>query len=135
MKTKPKIYTEEYVKEEVDVLLRSLKENPDICYLGELIQDRPYSMQRISEWNNEFTGEISETIGKIKDILQTRAVVGGLKNNLNASITKFHLINNFDWKDKTETDITSGGETITPIYGGLSRHTSNQEDIQPDQED
>jgi hypothetical protein len=33
------------------------------------------------------------------------------------------------------TDITSNGQTITPIYGGLSKHSSNQEDIQSQEED
>lgn len=42
-------------------------------------------------------------------------------------------LKNFDWKDKSETDITSGGKVI-PIYGGLSGHNSNQEDIQPEEE-
>lgn len=30
---------------------------------------------------------------------------------------------------KQDTDITSGGEKITPIYGGLSGHDSNAKDI------
>jgi hypothetical protein len=44
-------------------------------------------------------------------------------------------------KAPQSTDITSGGEKITPIYGGLSNfsdvqeHNSNQTDIQPQQED
>lgn len=111
MITKPTIYTEEFVKEEVEELKALLLSDKEVVYLGELIEDKPYSMQRFSEWN-KMSNEISETIGKIKDILQTRAVTGGLKNKLNSGITKFHLINNFDWKDKTETDITSKGEKV-----------------------
>ncbi len=114
MKTKPTTYTEEYVLEEVESILKVLKADKKVVYLGELLSEKPYSMQRISEWK-DMNPEISETIGKIKDILQTRAVVGGLKSELNSGITKFHLINNFDWKDKTEQDITTGGETLTPL--------------------
>lgn len=32
----------------------------------------------------------------------------------------FNLKNNFGWKDKTETDVTSGGKPI-PILGGITR--------------
>ena len=32
-------------------------------------------------------------------------------------------------------DVTSGGEVITPIYAGLSRHISGSKDIQPLKED
>ena len=37
-------------------------------------------------------------------------------------------------KPKQDTDITSGGEKIIPIYGGLSRHNSDQKDIQAEEE-
>lgn len=112
MITKPTIYTEEFIKNEIDELRSLLLGDKEIVYLGELIETKPYSMQRFSEWA-KIEGEISETIAKIKDILQTRAVSGGLKNKLNASITKFHLINNYDWKEKTETDLTTGGQPLT----------------------
>jgi len=35
---------------------------------------------------------------------------------------------------KQDTDITSGGEKIIPIYGGFSKHESDKEDIQPKEE-
>jgi len=44
----------------------------------------------------------------------------------------FYLKNAFreNYKDRTETDITSDGKPI-PIYGGLSKHNSDGKDIQP----
>ena len=109
------IYTEEFVTSESKELLNKLYADESIIFLGQLIDDKPYAMQRISEWH-KMGGIISETIEKMKDILQTRAVVGGLKNKLNSSITKFHLINNFDWKEKNETDLTTNGKDLpTPI--------------------
>lgn len=111
MKTKPVQYTEEYVLDEVKEILAILLLEKDTVFIGELIEERPYSIQRFSEWS-KMGGEISETIEKIKNILETRAVVGGLKNKLSANMTKFHLINNFDWKDKTETDHTTKGDKI-----------------------
>lgn len=114
MDTKPVIYTREYVLAELKSMLEVLANDSKIVYIGELIEPRPYSKQRFSEWQHDFAGdkEISESIEKIKGTLETRAVVGGLKNTLSANMTKFHLINNFDWKEKTETDITTGGEKL-----------------------
>jgi len=133
--TKPEKYTREFVIGELKEMLGELRGNKKIVYLGELFENRDYSRQRFSEWEKKFKedNEISDTIVRIQDILETRVNVGGLKNELNASMTKFNLINNYDWKDKNETDLTSGGKPL-PIYGGISRHPSDKEDIQPKEE-
>src|SRR6266436_5355530 len=103
MVTKPTIYTEEFVLGEVTSMLDILLKDKGIVYIGELFEPRPYTTHRFPEWDHQFGGEISETIRRIKNILESRAATGGLKNKLNANITKFHLINNYDWKDKTES--------------------------------
>jgi len=103
METKPVKYTEEFVLNELTEMLDNLKKNKEIIFIGELLEDKPYSMQRISEWK-EMNDEISETYSRIKDILQTRAAVGGMKKELDASMTKFHLSANYGWKDKSEVD-------------------------------
>lgn len=43
-------------------------------------------------------------------------------------------LKNFDWKDKTEQDLTSGGKSFAPIYGGVSKHNGYSEDIQSQEE-
>jgi hypothetical protein len=114
MVTKPTIYTEEFVLQEVNSLLKELRDDKDIVYKGQLFEHRKYSMQRYSEWaaKFEYHTEISETIEKIDELLLTRINMGGLKNELNAGMTKFNLINNYDWKEKNETDITTQGKSI-----------------------
>lgn len=133
MNTKPTQYTEEYVLDEVKELLALMKLQKGTIFIGELLEEKPYSIQRFSEWLS-FGGEISETIGKIKDILQTRAIVGGLKNQLNSGLTKFHLINNFGWTDQTHTDVTSGGKPVQSILGNVRQNNSNGEDNQAPEE-
>lgn len=114
MITKPEIYTPEFILSEVSGMLQKLKDDKDLIFKGQLFEDKNYSRQRFSEWLKESTNpdpertpavkalwdEISDTIGKIDEILENRAVVGGLTNKFNAQMTKFHLINNYDWKDK-----------------------------------
>lgn len=106
MITKPTIYTEEFVLEEVTKLLQDLLADKEVVYLGELFETRPYSRKRFWEWSEAFkeNGEISDTIGRIKDILESRVNVGGLKRGLESGMVKFNLINNYNWKDKTEID-------------------------------
>jgi len=61
-------------------------------------------MQRFSEWRSTFENneEISEAIERIKELLETRVVVGAMKKELHSTITIFHLKNNYHWVDKTE---------------------------------
>ena len=114
MITKPTKYTPKFVYNEVTELLSLVRENKDILFIGQLIEEKPYTIQRFCEWN-KMGGKITVTIEKIKNILETRAIDGGINNRLNSSITKFHLINNYNWKDKNETDVTSGGEKVQGV--------------------
>lgn len=108
MITKPEIYTEEYVKEQLSYILDTILSNKDIIYIGEIFEDLPYSRQRYSEWAKKFENiiEISDTIKRIDDILESRVNVAGLKGKSNPTMTIFNLKNNYGWKDKTESDIS-----------------------------
>jgi hypothetical protein len=105
-KTKPIIYTEEFVREEVTKILDEIISNKEIVLLGEVFEKKAYTRQRFSEWAEEFKNikEISDTIKKVKDILEERVNMGGIKNKLNPTMTIFNLKNNYGWRDKTEVD-------------------------------
>lgn len=145
METKPTTYTVDFVLEELRNMLSEIKSDVELIYKGQLFETRKYSPKRFSEWASNFSSlnpvdsegktveiteeekdkrrEISETIDQIEQILENRAVVGGLKNKLNASITKFHLMNNFNWKEKTDSTnslvIDDTGESMREI----AKHT------------
>lgn len=124
MKTKPVIYTEEFVKEELAKILAVILGDKTIVYIGEIFESLPYPRQNFSEWQEKFKNnrEISDTIGRIKEILESRLVVGGLKNQLNPAMTKFNLINNYDWKDKTEVDNNIKGTlSLTSLLNGADK--------------
>lgn len=106
MKTNTKIYTEEFVLNELQLLLKTLKENKEIIYLWELFEDKEYTRFRYSEWVKEYkeNEEIQRISHTLKEILETRAITWAMKNKLNATTTIFHLKNNFDWKDKSEVE-------------------------------
>ena len=54
MKTKTEIYTEEFVKIELNKILNEVLNNKEILYIGEIFESLPYSRQRYSEWANKF---------------------------------------------------------------------------------
>jgi hypothetical protein len=124
MKTKPEKYTEEFVSTELAAMLSELKENETVVILGELFNNRDYSPQRFSEWEEKFKDnpEISESIKRIKSLLETRLNSGGLRGKLNPTMTIFNLKNNYGWKDKTEQDLNVK-ELPKPLLGGNSVQT------------
>jgi hypothetical protein len=99
------------------------KTNEQFAY----ISPEPYTMSGLAYaldlsrqglLNYKHRGEYLDTIKKARRRVQTdverrlmegKATVGAI----------FNLKNNFGWKDKKETDITSGGKPI-PILGGES---------------
>jgi len=129
MITKPEKYTKEFVLLELTNMLNELVDSPEVVILGELFNKRDYSAQRFSEWEEKFKkdDEISESIKRIKSTLETRLNSGGLRGKLNPTMTIFNLKNNYGWRDKTETDLTTNGKDLpTPILGGI---TNTNDDI------
>ena len=118
MKTKDKIYTEEFVLNELSLMLDELKDNKDIIYIWELFLDRPYSRSRFHEWVRDYwdkNKDIKRISCTIKEILETRAVTWAMKNKLNATTTIFHLKNNYKWVDKTEVNQNNTNTDISEV--------------------
>lgn len=139
---RPTKYTLEFCVAEIKEIWGRLKadrstDDTKIKYryitLHDLIRDKPYSRQRISEWFNIYrdNSEFSDTFFKIKDELENRLFKLGLSNKVNAFICRGGLSNYHDWKDKT--DITSDGEKIQalpPPVIQVSGKTKNDENRQ-----
>ncbi len=115
MITKPTTYTRAFVKKELAFIRQYLLENTKCIWLGIAIQERPYSLQRFSEWVNDFKDddEISESLKKIKEILESRIVDGAMRNKFNVAMSIFNLKNNYNWKD--QHDVTTAGLPIKAV--------------------
>lgn len=131
-------WTPETILAEVQSILADIIANKSIIYLGEVYETRNYPRQRFSEWEKDYRSHsgISDAIKQIKDILESRINVGGLRNDLNPAMTKFNLVNNYNWKDKSETaqDVTSNGQTLGVIMlptkiNGLETDADTDESI------
>lgn len=84
-------------------------------------------------WNRfkkEIT-EFSETIKRGQDLCEAWWLKNGREGirdkQFNAVLWYMNMKNRFGWKDKTETDVTSGGKPI-PILNGISSNNRNKKD-------
>ena len=59
---------------------------------------------------DEFYGTVKAARERVQEDVETR-----LMETSNQSGAIFNLKNNFGWKDKTEQDVTSNGESLSPI--------------------
>ncbi len=102
--TRPIIWTAAFIEKELNSMLKMTESDPRILFIGELFAPKKYTRARFSEWAKKFkeNKQISDAIDKIEEILETRCAKGALNESLSASFTKFHLINNHDWDDKSE---------------------------------
>jgi len=113
---RPIKYTEEYVENELNDILYKIQTDKNIYLLGQVLEYKEYSPQRISEWAKKYT-MFSETIKKIKSILEERINRGGLEGKLNPTMAIFNLKNNYGWKDRQEVEV----DNVDPIKEKLSQ--------------
>ncbi len=88
------------------------KEDENIFYDDFLILENDYNDDLITYLRKKFTS-FSELVKKAKKIQELKLMKFGVFDKLNSTMTKFTLINNHDWKDKTEIDQTV--RDITPL--------------------
>lgn len=103
-----KKYTAEFVLSELKDFMDILRGNEDIFYIGDLFEQKPYSIQRFSEWAREYSehSEIAELIKKVKEVCAGRIAKGVMKNKLNAAGGIFTLKHHHKWTDAKQIDIT-----------------------------
>lgn len=71
--------------------------------------------------------EIEEIARTMEDIQRAKLVT---------DVKKWNMSKKFPRRFGDKMDVTTGGEKLpTPIYGGISGHNGNKEDIQTEQED
>ncbi|MFS4438605.1 terminase small subunit [Paracoccaceae bacterium GXU_MW_L88] len=82
---------------------------------------KPYTVSGLAVWldtsrqtliNYEDKEEYFDTIKRAKARCEAWVEENALMSKTNATFSIFNLKNNFGWKDKTEQDVTSNGESI-----------------------
>ena len=117
MITRPETLTVEVVRDEMASLLHQLKQNPDIYLLGDLFISRDYTQSMYHFMRNKFKSdsEIAESTKKIKDILEHRLVKGAVSGVFNPAMTKFNLMHNYGWREKSDQNLTVSGKDGEPL--------------------
>jgi hypothetical protein len=110
MAGRPEKYTLDFCFAEIKEILSVLNKDDKWTFITwhDLIKNKPYSRQRISEWRTKFKKDeqFTDTIKKIEDELENRILKLGLKNKANPTLVIFTLKNNYGWKDKSETELS-----------------------------
>lgn len=107
-------WTEEKALQVGNELIEWLKEEDTNIFFNEFLYIKnDYHKDLICYLCKKFSS-FAELIKKATDIQETKLVKFGCFDKLNAQMTKFTLINNHNWRDKSsiETDITSKGEKL-----------------------
>lgn len=115
MITKPKRYTAKFVLQEARDMLLSAVGDGKIVYIKQLFIPKDYTYERFHEWARDFKDnkEISLTLKKINELLESRLVVGGLTKGFAPKITTLLLTNKYGFTERTEH--TVGGDQNNPI--------------------
>lgn len=98
-------------------LLEWIKKDGNLFFEDFLYIQNDYYNELIAYLCKKFTS-VLKLIERARKIQEIKLKKEGTLGNLNATMTKFVLINNHDWKDKQETDIsnTDGSlKGITPL--------------------
>ena len=115
METKPVKYTEEFVLSELEGMLDRIEKDEKVIYKGQLQEGKDYDTNRFGEWAKDFKDnkKISGTIRKINALLESRVVIGAINKKFSSRMVMFHLANNFDWRNKSETKMS--GDKDNPL--------------------
>lgn len=105
---RPKEYTPEFIEAEAEAL-EEWMQDPSNIYFKKFAFERGYSYKRLSEFaavNRRF----KDTLERAREWQEIKLVEGGLLDEFNANLTKFVLINNHGWAEKTETKLSGDAE-------------------------
>jgi len=133
---RPRKYTLEELEAIRENWLSTCAEQKRLITKGNFCLFAKISRETWNEWQKE-GHEFADTIKEIEGFIEDAWVQRLAGNSVAGAI--FYLKNAFkeSYKDRYDTDITSGGEKIVPIYAGksLQRHDSDAEDIQSEKKD
>lgn len=120
---RPKKYTEDFINKQADDLLEWLKNSENI-FFEDFLLDQNINPNRMSEWalvNERFLGAYE--IAKHRQL--SRLKKGAVLKEFDSGFTKFLMINNHGYSDKTETKIS--GDPIDPLTFVLGSIPSSKE--------
>jgi hypothetical protein len=119
---------EKFIKDMYNYFL----EDQNAVFVNEFFQkypEYPYTYRHFMYITGTEGSARTEYLSKIKPLMETRLLKRALLGTYKENITKFILINNFGWKDKTESDLTVTTKPIVFKFGNpeLNNKEENEE--------
>lgn len=113
----PKWNSVEQLESLIESYFEDCKQRDEPPFITELCVWLDTSRKVLLEYEEK--EEFSNTIKRAKAKCEMAVEKGMMLNKMNATASIFNLKNNYDWKDKTEQDI-SVKELPKPILGGIT---------------
>ena len=108
---RPKLYTSaDQMQQVIDAYFEECKESEEPLTISGLALALDMTTETLRQYGEgeEFSSTVRKAKQKVENYVEKRLMAGG-----QAAGPIFNLKNNVGWKDKTETDITSGGEKLS----------------------
>jgi len=109
---RPKLLNDELL-EKARTYLSNLPEDEVVHSIEGLALYVGIARDTVYAWEKEHP-IFSDIVGAVREKQAKKLINGSLDNKLNASISKM-MLSKHGYREATETDITSGGESISPI--------------------
>jgi len=122
---RPKKYTPEVIERFADELLIWIK-NEGNFWVKDFCLERGIDPDYMSEWareNERFAGAYKTA----KAFQESRIFKGSMLSAFNPTMSKFALINNHGWADKTETKVS--GDAVNPLTFLLQKADGESKDL------
>lgn len=121
-------WTEATVNEKLIEAYDLLQKEFDINYIGTLLVRLNLNKDTWAYWKKKFAENefVFITIKTIEDFIESRLFERALNNKVNPAVAIFGLKNNYNWKDKQETEIT--GKDGAPLGFTVNIVKTNKND-------
>ena len=128
---RPTKYTKEFVDNEAELLEEWMKQ-PGNIVLNKFATERGYLRQRLTEFC-EISEKFSDTFKKAKEWQENLLIENAVTKVFSDGFTKFILINNHGYADKSETKVS--GDAANPFTFLLQKTSDKSSDLVKDEEE
>lgn len=122
---RPRKYSTEDIERFADELLVWIKSESNF-WIKDFALERMIDPKYLSEWAKE-NEKFREAWSLAKAYQESRIFKGAMTENFNTGMSKFALVNNHGWADKTETKVS--GDATNPLAFLMQKTDGNSKDL------
>lgn len=125
---RPKKYTTEYIEQLADELIIWIKKESNF-WVKDFCLEKGIDPRLMTDWCKE-NERFSEALSIAKAFQESRIFKWSMLNKFNSTMSKFALINNHGWVDKTETKVL--GDQANPLSFLMQQADGKSKDLVKD---